>query len=176
MPVQMYWSPSEIGNLSAGPQNILKFKVSLRRRDNHEVNLRRSHRSVSKYNQSSPRACPSSSQVQRTLVLCKERTLRDSFKIAVVTNTRPERSAIKSTCNPKKVLQLSSEGKARKTRKSRHLQGFACKGCQIEAPSQHVHYSSTVKPALNDHRFKRPPAFSDRFFMHGESAIQSALC
>ena len=22
----------------------------------------------------------------------------------------------------------------------------------------------TVKPALNDHRFKRPPAFSDRFF------------
>ena len=35
---------------------------------------------------------------------------------------------------------------------------------------------STVKPALNDHRFKRPPAFSDRFFMHGESAIQTALC
>ena len=34
----------------------------------------------------------------------------------------------------------------------------------------------TVKPALNDHRFKRPPAFSDRFFMHGESAIQTALC
>ena len=33
----------------------------------------------------------------------------------------------------------------------------------------------TVKPALNDHRFKRPPAFSDRFFMHGESAIQTAL-
>ena len=36
--------------------------------------------------------------------------------------------------------------------------------------------SSTVKPALNDHRFKRPPAFSDRFFMDGESAIQTALC
>ena len=29
-------------------------------------------------------------------------------------------------------------------------------------------YKHTVKPALNDHRFKRPPAFSDRFFMHGE--------
>ena len=37
-------------------------------------------------------------------------------------------------------------------------------------------FKSTVKPALNDHRFKRPPAFSDRFFMHGESAIQTALC
>ena len=34
---------------------------------------------------------------------------------------------------------------------------------------------STVKPALSDHRFKRPPAFSDRFFMHGESAIQNDL-
>ena len=34
----------------------------------------------------------------------------------------------------------------------------------------------TVNLALNDHRFKRPPAFSDRFFMHGESAIQTALC
>ena len=34
---------------------------------------------------------------------------------------------------------------------------------------------NTVKPALNDHRFKRPPAFSDWFFMHGESAIQSDL-
>ena len=34
----------------------------------------------------------------------------------------------------------------------------------------------TVKPAFNDHRFKRPPAFSDRFFMHGQSAIQTALC
>ena len=33
----------------------------------------------------------------------------------------------------------------------------------------------TVKPALSDHRFKRPPAFSDRFFMHGESAIQNDL-
>ena len=35
------------------------------------------------------------------------------------------------------------------------------------------------KPALDRvkrHRFKRPPAFSDRFFMHGESAIQTALC
>ena len=37
-------------------------------------------------------------------------------------------------------------------------------------------YTRTVKPALNDHWFKRPPAFSDRFFMHGESAIQTALC
>ena len=35
---------------------------------------------------------------------------------------------------------------------------------------------ATVKPALNDHRFKRPPAFSDRFLMHGQSAIQTALC
>ena len=36
--------------------------------------------------------------------------------------------------------------------------------------------ANTVKPALNDHRFKRPPAFSDRVFMHGEFAIQTALC
>ena len=34
---------------------------------------------------------------------------------------------------------------------------------------------TTVKPALSDHRFKRPPAFGDRFFMHGESAIQNNL-
>ena len=39
-----------------------------------------------------------------------------------------------------------------------------------------VKIAGTVKPALNDHRFKRPPAFSDRFFKHGESAIQTALC
>ena len=38
-----------------------------------------------------------------------------------------------------------------------------------------VHDPTTVKPALSDHRFKRPPAFSDRFFMHGESAIQNDL-
>ena len=34
---------------------------------------------------------------------------------------------------------------------------------------------NTVKPALSDHRFKWPPAFSDRFFMHGESVIQNDL-
>ena len=32
----------------------------------------------------------------------------------------------------------------------------------------------TVKPS--GHRFKRSPAFSDRFFMHRESAFQNALC
>ena len=32
-----------------------------------------------------------------------------------------------------------------------------------------------VKPALSDHRLKRRPALSDRFFMHEESAIQNDL-
>ena len=34
---------------------------------------------------------------------------------------------------------------------------------------------AAVKPALSDHRFKRPPAFSDRVFMHRVSASQNDL-
>ena len=142
MPVQMYRSPSEIGNLSAGPQNILNFKVSLRRRDNHEVNLRRSHRSVSKYNQSSPRVCPSSSQVQRTLVLCKERTLRDSFKIAVVTNTRPERSATKKHMQPpRKCCNWALKARHEKHGNRVIFKALHAKGARLK----HLRNTSTIQ-------------------------------
>ena len=51
-----------------------------------------------------------------------------------------------------------------------------CDPCPSRIYPPHCWRGNTVKPALNDHRFKRPPAFSDRFFVHGESAIQTALC
>ena len=54
------------------------------------------------------------------------------------------------------------------------------KPCSPDVEHSSACYATSLftysKPALNDHRFKRPPAFSDRFFMHGESAIQTALC
>ena len=66
----------------------------------------------------------------------------------------------------------------------RVLYAYCCKvlphlyiTCKMKLLLQTAVIERTVKPALSrDHRFKRPPAFSDRFFMHGESAVQNALC
>ena len=59
------------------------------------------------------------------------------------------------------------------------LPGSAAAAATSKLPKRRFCFNAgaehTVKPVLNDHRFKRPPAFSDRFFMHGESAIQSDL-
>ena len=90
-------------------------------RDYHEVNLRRSDHSISEYSPRSPRVHPSSPRVLGNPCSLQRKTVRDDLKIAVITKTRAWCSAKKAHVTSKKVLQLSSEDKARNTWRSRHL-------------------------------------------------------
>ena len=57
------------------------FWASLLHRDDHENDRRSSRRCISKYSQSSP-------QVRKSLVLCKEKRLRDKVGVVLIIDTR----------------------------------------------------------------------------------------
>ena len=107
------------------------FWASQLRRDDHENDHRSSRRCISKYSQSSPQVRQSSPQVRKSLVLCKEKTLRDKVGVIVIIDTRANCIAKKRAPKSwKKVLKLSSEDKAPKTWKFRHLPLYA-KGATV---------------------------------------------
>ena len=64
---------------------FLGFSASPRRPRNYR---RSSCRCISKYSQSSPRVSQSSPQVRKSLVLCREKTLRDKVGVVVIKDTR----------------------------------------------------------------------------------------
>ena len=118
---------------STGPWNAsyAHFWASLFRRDDHENDHRSSCRCISKYSQSSPRVRQSSPLVRKSLVHCKEKTLRDKVGVNVILDTRANCIAkIRAPKSWKKAFKLSSEDKAPKTWKFRHLSLYA-KGARV---------------------------------------------
>ena len=112
--------PAETGNQSTSPLRVnhdtLIFGLLCFGGDSHENNHRLSRHRVLKYSPCSPRVRPCSPRVRKSLVLCKEKTLRDEIRVIVIIDTRANCTAKKDRQKiSQKVLKFSPEDKAPKT-------------------------------------------------------------